>query len=159
MDVKTLIKQLNLIRHPEGGYYRETFRSTQNIHTESHTVKSAGTVIYFLLENEQKSHFHRIQSDETWYFHQGSSIKIITIINEELHLFLLGNDIANNELPQITIPANTWFAAQIKSGKGYALVSCSVAPGFEFNDFELAEREKMLDQYPHCEEAITYFTS
>lgn len=158
MDAQTLIQQLNLIPHPEGGYYRETYRSQQKIYTENQQTKNAGTVIYFLLENNQKSHFHRIQSDETWYFHQEESIEIVTLTQNGIKPYILSNHIKNNEFPQVTVPANTWFAAKIKSGKGYALVSCSVAPGFDFNNFELAERENLLQQFSCSEEIIKEFT-
>lgn len=159
MNAKTLIEQLKLTPHPEGGYYRETYRSQQKIETDKHYIRNAGTVIYFLLENNQKSHFHRIQSDETWFFHQGEALEIVAIIEGKLNTFVLGNNMEQNEFPQITIPAQTWFAAKINHSKGYALVSCSVAPGFEFSDFELAKRDILLQTFPDLKNVIIEFTS
>ena len=159
MNAKTIIKTLNMLPHPEGGYYKETYRSEHMVQTKYNTIRSAGTVIYFLLEKNQKSHFHRIQSDETWYFHQGEALEIVAILDEKLQCFLLGNNIENGELPQITIPAQTWFAAHLKKAQDYALVSCSVAPGFEFTEFELAEREKLLEKFPNLKDTILTFTS
>lgn len=159
MNAKTIIETLNMLPHPEGGYYKETHRCEHKVQTENNTTRSAETVIYFLLEKDQKSHFHRIQSDETWYFHQGETLEIVAIIEGKLQCYLLGNNIENNESPQITIPARTWFAAHLKKAKDYALVSCSVAPGFEFTEFELAEREQLLETFPDLKDTILNFTA
>ncbi|MDD2687218.1 MAG: cupin domain-containing protein [Bacteroidales bacterium] len=158
MDVKTIIEALHLLPHPEGGYYKETYRSTHKVRTRYNTLRSAETLIYFLLEKDQKSHFHRLQSDETWFFHQGESIEILAVIDGKLQNYVLGNNIENNESPQITIPAHTWFAAHLTKEKDYALVSCSVAPGFEFTEFEIADREDLLKTFPHLKDTILHFT-
>ncbi|MEN6363338.1 MAG: cupin domain-containing protein [Bacteroidales bacterium] len=158
MDSLTLIRNLHLQPHPEGGFYRETYRSGQLVSINGESNKNASTAIFFLLEDDEKSHFHRIPSDELWFFHQGTAIEIHAIINGELSSFLLGNNLEMGEVPQAVIPADTWFAAQIKNSKGYALVSCTVAPGFEFADFQLAKKEELMQKYPNLERIITEFT-
>jgi len=158
MDVKVLIDKLQLKVHPEGGFYRETYRSTEYLTTNKGKVRNISTAIYYLLENEGKSLLHRIQSDELWFFHQGQPLEIIVIQDNQLVTIHLGNDIDGGEVPQARIPANSWFASSIKNGTGYSLVSCTVAPGFDFSDFELANREELIQQYPHLKNIIEKYT-
>lgn len=158
MDVKELIHKLQLLVHPEGGFYRETYRSTESIITGKEQVRNISTAIYYLLQNEDKSHFHRIQSDELWFFHQGQPMEINIIHDSQLITIHLGNDLENGEVPQAIIPANCWFAASVKNATGYSLVSCTVAPGFDFSDFELANREGLVQQYPHLKYSIEKYT-
>lgn len=148
MDAGYYIEKLNLLPHPEGGYYKETYRSELVVSTHGYEKRNVSTAIYFLLEDNDRSKFHRIKSDELWFFHQGKPLEIVAIIDGALVKYLLGNNLENDEKPQIIIPANTWFAAKIKSETGFALVSCTVAPGFDFSDFELAERQKLLNAFP-----------
>jgi predicted cupin superfamily sugar epimerase len=158
MDIKEMIHKLQLKVHPEGGYYRETYRSSECTTTSKGEVRNISTAIYYLLENEDKSHFHRIQSDEIWLFHQGQSLEICLFQSNQLVTIYLGNDIENGEVPQAIIPANCWFASSIRNAAGYSLVSCTVAPGFDFSDFELAERETLIQQYPHFKIIIEKYT-
>lgn len=158
MDVKELIHKLQLLPHPEGGFYRETYRSDESINTDNGKVRNISTAIYYLLENEDRSLFHRIQSDELWFFHQGQALEINVIRDNQLDTILLGNDIEKGEVPQAIIPANRWFASSIKNSSGYSLVSCTVAPGFDFTDFELANRETLIQQYPHLKNSIEKYT-
>ncbi len=158
MRAQDIIDKLKLIPHPEGGFYRETYRSGYRIVNDKNENRNLSTAIYYLLEAEEKSLFHRIQSDELWFFHLGQPLEIILIEDARLTTIMLGNDIENNEVPQITIPANTWFAARVKNGKGFALVSCTVAPGFDFEDFDLAKREELMQQFAHLKEVIEIFT-
>jgi len=158
MHVKELIHKLQLLVHPEGGFYKETYRSNESIITGKKQVRNISTAIYYLLQNEDKSHFHRIQSDELWFFHQGQPMEINIIEDSQLSTIHLGNDLENGEVPQAIIPANCWFAASVKNATGYSLVSCTVAPGFDFSDFELANREDLVQQYPHLKNTIEKFT-
>jgi hypothetical protein len=158
MNAKHLIDMLQLLRHPEGGWYRETYRSAETTVNKMGAIRNVCTAIYFMLEGNDKSHFHSIQSDETWFFHSGEPLKILMMADGKLQSILLGNDILKGEIPQFTVPAKTWFAARIKSGTGYSLVSCAVAPGFDFLDFELAEREKLIKEFPELELVIQEFT-
>lgn len=158
MDSKYLIKTLNLQAHPEGGFYRETYRSKESITTQDGSTRNISTAIYYLLENDNKSHFHRIKSDESWFFHQGDCLEIVSLRDGELQTTWLGNNIEQGEIPQATIPANTWFACKIKDASGYALVSCTVAPGFDFADFELANKNDLMEEYPSIKNVIEEFT-
>lgn len=157
MNSQDIITKLQMLPHPEGGYYKETYRSSETM-TVDRGERNVNTAIYFLLENKNKSHFHRIQSDELWFFHQGEPLEILSIQNGELVSTILGNNIEEGELPQAVIPANTWFASHVKNETGYALVSCTVAPGFDFADFELAERNELIEKYPHLRQIIEEFT-
>jgi predicted cupin superfamily sugar epimerase len=143
MTAESIIKHLNLTRHPEGGFYSETYRAEKSVTLEDGKVRSAGTAIYYLLKGTDKSHFHRVGSDELWLFHQGEPLEIHVITKDgKIETRILGNRLDLNEVPQIAIPANAWFAACIKRGVGFSLVSCVVAPGFEFEDFELADKNE-----------------
>lgn len=159
MSAKELIEKLKMQPHPEGGYFKETYRASQTIVTGNGKPRNVSTAIYFLLENENRSNFHRIQSDELWFFHFGKPLEILFIQEGRIQSVILGNDILNGELPQAMIPAKTWFASHVKNESGYALVSCTVAPGFDFADFELADRKDLTEEYPHLEEQIEKFTS
>ena len=149
-----IIKLLNLTPHPEGGYYAETYRSAAVMKNEEGNDRNVCTGIYFLLENEAVSHFHRIKSDETWLFHQGQALEIISIRDGTMQRQILGNNLDKGEFPQITVPANAWFAARVAGASGYGLVSCIVAPGFDFTDFEMASKTNLLAEYPHLDSVI-----
>lgn len=149
MEASKLIQELNLKPHPEGGYYKETYRGETKIELEEHKIRNSSTAIFYMLTNEDKSHFHKVLSDEIWLFHQGETIVIYEIDQKgELIAHLLGINFEKGEAPQIVIPKGNWFAAQIQSKTGFSLVSCIVAPGFEFEDFILADKQEMLRQYP-----------
>ena len=158
MYYKDIIEELQLQAHPEGGFYAETYRSSAFTLNQNGEKRNLSTAIYFLLHDTNKSNFHRIQSDELWFFHQGEPIEIVTIQDGKARSIILGNAIEKGELPQATIPANTWFGSKLKDGKGFALVSCTVAPGFDFLDFELAERENLANEFPNLEALIEEFT-
>ncbi len=159
MTAKEIIQQLQLLPHPEGGWYRETYRSAETMTTKNGAKRNVCTAIYFLLEGKDKSHFHRIVSDETWFFHSGEALEILMIEGRELRSVLLGNNLSKGEMLHFTVPARTWFAASIKSGTGYSLVSCTVAPGFDFADFELAERAKLSNEFSELKNVIREFTT
>lgn len=153
-DATYYINTLGLIGHPEGGFYAETYRSEQTIENAEGNKRNISTAIYFLLSDNQKSHFHRIKSDELWFYHDGETLAITVIINNELKVIHLGKDLENGEVLQATIPANCWFASQVKNRKGFTLVSCTVAPGFDFSDFEMAKKVDLASQYPKLERVI-----
>ncbi|SKB29595.1 cupin domain-containing protein [Daejeonella lutea] len=158
MTANEIIRNLNLLPHPEGGYYKETYRSAETHRKPGGDERNISTAIYFLLENGDKSHFHRIKSDEMWFFHQGEPLEIVSIQNGGLVSVTLGNDLARGEVPQAMVPANTWFGSRVKSGKGYALVSCTVSPGFDFNDFQMADREELIMEFSGLVAIISEFT-
>src|SRR5471030_3249918 len=128
------IEHLNLQPHPEGGYYKEVFRSQQELmRTGSATLKQACTSIYYLLEGSDFSGFHRLASDEIWYFHKGKPLNVHVIDKSGSHITYELSDGDTGSL-SLAIPAYTWFAAEIPLGNGFALVSCAVAPGFDFKE-------------------------
>jgi predicted cupin superfamily sugar epimerase len=158
MNSNEIISTLKLSKHPEGGYYKETYRSNEEMETDR-GKRNVSTAIYFLLEENDRSKFHRIKSDECWFFHQGNAVEIFILSDEVLKTVVLGNMILKNEIPQTIIPANSWFAAKVRDEKGFALVSCTVAPGFDFRDFEMAERKQLLKEFPDQPEIIHAFTA
>jgi len=155
MTAQQIIEKLNLTKHPEGGLYKETYRSNSQITLENGKRRATGTAIYYLLQDKNKSHFHKVSSDELWFFHYGEPLEI-SVINERgsIEKKLLGNNLLLNEAPQVLVEANNWFAASIKSETGFALVSCVVAPGFDFDDFEMANKSELLMRFPHLQSEI-----
>lgn len=142
------IRHLELIPHPEGGYYRETYRSSEMI-TTTRGQRSTGTVIFFMLESDNFSSFHRLGSDETWYFHAGQPTWLYLLSHDKgLTQYLVGSPIKEGGVLQVTIPAGTWFAAEVADGGVYTLISCSVSPGFEFSEFEMASSEALMTEFP-----------
>lgn len=155
MTAESIIKKLQLIKHPEGGFYRETYRSEHTIIHNQDKKRNLGTAIYYLLNDKDKSHFHRIKSDELWLFHLGEPLIIYTISQDrKLETKTLGNRLDHNEEPQILVAANTWFAAEVKNEKGFALISCIVTPGFNFDDFEIGNKEELIQLFPEMKHEI-----
>jgi len=141
------IDHLNLQPHPEGGYYKEVFRSQQEVNRkDSAIIRHACTSIYYLLECEDYSGFHRIMSDEIWYFHKGMPLNIHVINISGKHEVRELSDLPTGNL-SLVVPAGLWFAAGIPSKTGYTLVSCAVAPGFEFSEFEMADQKELQKLY------------
>jgi hypothetical protein len=159
------IEKLQLSAHPEGGYFRETYRSQEQVRATHLPVRFDGdrsfsTAIYFLLESHQVSAFHRIKSDEMWHFYAGSSLTIYVIDQQgKLSQVKLGNYVEKGEAFQAVVPAGYWFGAAVSNAAAYALVGCTVAPGFNFNDFEMAERAQLLKEYPQHESIISKLTN
>ena len=152
--VKELVESLQLLPHPEGGFYRETYRSK----LQNDSGKSYMTSIYFLLTSESPSRFHRIQSDEHWYFHEGNPL-IIHLLEDNKHKTIeLGLDLSKNQTPHALVRGNTIFGSEIQSENGFALVSCVVSPGFDFSTFELFTKEELLPEYTIYREIIERLT-
>ncbi len=142
---KYYISKLQLKPHPEGGYFREIYRSGEIYFAEflgSENIKNRSyiTSIYFLLEGKQVSNFHRLKSDEIWHFYEGSAVKI-HIINKDgkKEEIILGNKVEEGEQLQFAIKKEKWFAAEVIDKNSFCLVGCDVAPGFDFEDFELGK--------------------
>lgn len=154
-DIEALITELHLLPHPEGGYYLETYRSAMNVLTDSGQRRIALTNIYFLLTGESFSAWHRIDADETWHFYRGNDL-IISIISEDGSFE--ERRIGAQGPWQTTVAAGCYFAAHVADATGYALVGCSVAPGFEFAGFELPSREELLAKHPQHAASIERFT-
>jgi len=148
------IHQLNLLPHPEGGYYKEVYRSALSISSGALPQSFGGnrqicTSIYFLIEQGNFSAFHRIKSDETWHFYDGSALEVIELAaHGQLKKTAIGRNLEKDEQLQYTVKANTWFASRVKESGDFSLVGCTVSPGFDFEDFEMAQRSKLLENYP-----------
>ena len=141
--------------HPEGGWYRETFRSAERVTTARGNTRSASTAIYFLLTAETFSAFHRLSADETWHFYRGDPIAIEIIDPGGRHEQRV---IGVGEALQSTVAAGAHFAAHVDTPGGYALVGCDVAPGFEFADFALTTRAMLTAAYPQFAPLIARYT-
>ncbi|MEJ2193969.1 MAG: cupin domain-containing protein [Ignavibacteriaceae bacterium] len=162
---KEYIKKLQLKPHPEGGYYKELYRAGELILPDHlpkrfKSSRTFSTSIYFLLEGKQISTFHRLKADELWHFYDGSTL-IICIIDEsgELRKLKLGSNVEDGEMFQVQIKNNNWFGAELLDKSSYALIGCTVSPGFEFEDFELGDKIELSKKYPEHKNIILKLTS
>lgn len=161
-SAQELIRILGLKPHPEGGFYRETYWAAGKIPagvlpSAFHGDRSFCTCIYFLLPSGSCSRFHRIASDEIWHFYLGGPLELIQLGGEEeARRILLGPNLEQGEQLQCVVPAGCWFAARPLSS--WSLVGCTVAPGFDFAEFELASREELLKVYPQARPLIEALT-
>jgi len=158
--INQLIQQYNLQPHPEGGWFSQTYKSNEQIAKEALPERFKGSrvfssAIYFLLEEGNFSAFHRIKSDECWHFYAGDPLLIYIIQqNGSLEIISLGNAIEKGQTFQYVVPANCWFASRPAPGSEYCFVGCTVSPGFEFEDFELADGKSLSAIYPQHEAII-----
>jgi predicted cupin superfamily sugar epimerase len=147
-----------LVPHPEGGFYRETWRSPVALGGLPRGPRPASTAIYFLLPAGTFSAFHRVASDEAWHHYDGDPLDLHTIDDGGTHAVVrLGRDFARDERPQHVVPAGTWQAA-VPRGERYTLVGCTVAPGFDFADFEMPPREDLVGRFPAHSEIVAQLT-
>lgn len=158
------IKKLGLEKHPEGGWFKEVYRADE-IHKHEHLPerykggRHHSTSIYFLLTSDTFSAFHRIKSDELWHFYSGSAVTVYMIDeNGNYSETSVGPNNEAGEIFQCVIPRGVWFGAKVNQADSFSLVGCTVAPGFHFDDFELAEREELLKQFPQHKEIIERLT-
>jgi uncharacterized protein len=175
-DADYWIRKLGLEPHPEGGFYRQTYRADivlEGLPERFSGPRAASTAIYFLLAGADFSAFHRLQSDELWHFYVGAPVTVHVIDADDQYAddryddryseIRLGGDPEAGEVLQAVVKAGCWFASQLfaaepKDGQAFALVGCTVAPGFDFEDFELAERAKLIELYPQHRDVITRMT-
>ena len=176
IDAEFIIKKLELEKHvSEGGYFKESYRSPDMIsnngfHNKKHEheiseetpyhekIRPASTLIYYLLVGNQYSAIHRVKSDEIWHFYLGSPVTI-HIINEDRisPRIQLGNNLENGENIHYVVTKDTWFCAEINNKTSFALMGCTVSPGFDFEDFELGTKDKLILQYPQHRDLIERF--
>lgn len=158
------VKRLRMQPHPEGGYFAETYRSSEAIPAGALPGRFAGsrsfsTAIYFLLEGHHVSALHRIEADELWHFYAGNPLDVFVLSeNGDLETIRLGQNPEADEMFQAVVPAGRWFGAKPVRPDGYALVGCTVAPGFDFQDFELADRAALLAEFPQHRAVIELLT-
>ncbi len=163
MNAAELIKKLDLTPHPEGGYYKEIFRADEIIDVKFLPQRYTGnrcfsTSIYFLLEKNQVSKFHRLKSTEIWYYHYGCPLTLHIIEKGNYSKIILGSNILNGEVLQTAIPVGAWFAAEVNDKNSFTLSGCNVAPGFDFMDFELGDRNYLINNFPKHKEVIIRLT-
>ena len=159
------IKDLNLIPLPEeGGWYRETYRSEEFISKNAlperfPSKRCYSTSIYYLLKSDEFSAFHRIKQDEVWHFYEGSNLTLHIIDQRgKYEAVIMGRDLDQNEYLQYTINKGDLFAATVNQENRFSLVGCTVAPGFEFEDFEAPARSELLQLYPANKQTIINLT-
>jgi hypothetical protein len=157
------IDRLSLEPHPEGGWYRQTYRAPLMLPRSALPGftgdRVASTAIYFLLAGDQFSALHRLRSDEVWHFYAGSGL-VVHVIEPggQYRELLLGSDATSGEEFQAVVPAGCWFGSSLRQPNTYALVGCTVAPGFDFADFEMAKRDELASQYPQHRNIIQRLT-
>jgi predicted cupin superfamily sugar epimerase len=148
------IREYRLQPHPEGGWYKETYKSSEQISSHALPVRFGGdrpysTAIYFLLEQGNFSSFHRIKSDECWHFYTGGPLQIFEIAEDgNLQVITLGNDVSKGHRFQYIVRASRWFASRPAPESEFCFVGCTVSPGFDFADFELADSAALSALYP-----------
>lgn len=164
MNSKELIKHFDLTAHPEGGYFKETYRSKGEILSKDLGKDFEGnrnycTSIYFLLTSDKFSAFHKISQDEIWHFYTGTTLKLHLISPEGNYSFILiGNDFVNGEIPQFTVPAHYYFGAEVIKKDSFSFVGCTVSPGFDFRDFVLPSCAALVKEFPELKEIIASLT-
>jgi len=163
-SIDDLITTLNLKPHPEGGYFKETYRSKGEIDKNSLDKSYDGkrnysTCIYFLLTYDNFSAFHRIKQDEIWHFYDGSTINLHVISKLGVYnCHSIGRNLKKGEVPQFVVPGGSWFAAEVVTQNAYSLIGCTVSPGFSFEDFELKSRDDLTSLFPDKKEIISRLT-
>lgn len=160
-QIEKIINQLNLEPHPEGGFFKETYRSATQIDEATLGepfvgARNISTGIYFLLTADTFSAFHKINQDEMWHFYDGSPLKIHMIsARGEYSETIVGRNLAAGEMPQFTVPAGTWFGATVIESNNFSLVGCTVSPGFDFRDFQMPAQKELLKRFPKHRAIIT----
>lgn len=153
-----IIEKFQMQAHPEGGFFKESYRSEQSLETNVGS-RSLCTGIYFILPRGHVSHFHKIKSDEMWHFYGGDTL-IIVEIDESGNLIetKLGTNLSNGEVPQYVVKANRWFGSFPAKDSEYSFVGCTVSFGFDFQDFELANKLSLTELFPDHAELIAKLT-
>lgn len=163
MNAPELVRHFGMSPHPEGGFYRETYRSAGSIPAEAlpsafSGARSYSTAILFLLRQGDVSRLHRIRQDELWHFYLGDPLRLVMISPEgRPEEVVLGQDVTRGQHLQWAVPAGYWFGAAPAPESAFSLIGCTVAPGFDFADFELGEREALLRLFPDARELVERF--
>lgn len=158
-----IVKFFKMLPHPEGGYYREVYRSEEIIKKDFlpgryNEDRAFSTSIYYMLAGEQISHFHKLKSDEIWHFYLGSHLIIHMLDHKSgYEKIQVGNNLTNGEIPQLIIQKEKYFAAEVSDKNSFSLIGCTVSPGFDFNDFEFGTEEILISSFPEYTELIKRF--
>jgi predicted cupin superfamily sugar epimerase len=161
---QTWIDGLRLRRHPEGGWFRETYRSEEVLAATALPPRFGGdralaTAIYFLLDGDDFSALHRLKADEVWHFYDGAGVTLHIIDQDGTYSTVnLGRSLGAGEAPQAVVRAGCLFGATVSDTRSYALVGCTLAPGFDFTDFEMPGREELCRLYPRHRQLIERLT-
>lgn len=159
--IDALIDKLNLLPHPEGGYYAETFRATEATNPQGRypADRSTGTAIYYLLTPDTFSGMHILTSDEIFHFYLGDAVEQLQLFADGSHRVVeIGTGIVAGQRPQQVVPQNVWQGARLKPGGTFSLLGCTVAPGFDFADFTMGKRADLMANWPDAHEMITALT-
>jgi uncharacterized protein len=152
-----IIARLGLAPHPERGFFVESYRAPVAVTAASHPgARAAGTAIYFLVTDDAPAtHLHRLLSDEVFHLYEGGPLDLLRLHPDgSSDVQRLGTNLAAGERPQLVIPAGTWFGTELAAGAPFCLVGCTVAPGFDFADFELADGPELAARYPAAADRI-----
>ncbi len=158
MNADAIIDRLGLKPHPEGGFYRESYRSAGTAES-GRGQRAHSTAVYFLLRRGETSRLHRLKSDEVWHFYGGGPLTVAEIAPDgTTRETVLGPDLDAGQTPQHVVPAGSWFGAFPAAGTDFSFVGCTVAPGFDFRDFEMAARDELTQRFPHAAALIRELT-
>jgi Uncharacterized conserved protein len=154
------VQYLNLAAHPEGGFFKEIYRSDieLNISSKYSGQRNLATSIYYMLESGQVSKLHRLKSDEIWYFHYGAALKVHVFHNGTYQCYTLGTSLNHNQVLQLIIPAGVVFGAEVTEPSSFSILGCMVSPGFHFDDFELISGNEMYAYFPDQKSIIQLLT-
>ena len=155
--IQQIKEKYEMLPHPEGGFFKETYRSEDRINA-SYGERVCATAIYFLITPGSVSRLHRIRADEVWHFYLGGPMTVVELKDGAAKSTTLGQDILNGQLVQYTVKAGTWFGSFPNEGSQFSFVGCTVSPGFEFEDFELGSRVKLLEEFPGAKDLVTKLT-
>lgn len=161
-EYRLYLDKLNMMPHPEGGYYRRNWQSQISGDLKDPTGKISfpnrqiGSSIIYLLPKEMVCKWHRVKCDEMWHHYHGTALKMYLLTAQKgLETIILGPDITAGQLPQFIIPRQTWFAAELAEPLDFALCGCTLWPAFSYTDFEMAELEPLADDFPACKDLIS----
>ncbi|WP_417513909.1 cupin domain-containing protein [Minwuia sp.] len=163
-EIDNIIRTLGLKPHPEGGHYTEIYRSDERIGADVLPpryggARAFGTAIYYLLGPDDKSAMHRITSDEIFHFYLGYPVEQLQLFEDGSHRIVeIGPDLLAGQRPQMVVPRGVWQGARVKPGGRFALLGTTVAPGFDFDDFEMGPRDALVPMYPDVAEMICELT-
>ena len=165
MTAEDVKKLLGLQPHPrEGGWYVRTYEAGEKVDAEAFEdrrypgARRTGTAIYYLLEPETFSEMHRLKSDEVFHFYAGDAVEMLQLRENEGAMVVIGNDLLRGQRPQVVVEREVWQGSRLVEGGQWALLGCTVSPGFEFEDYEAGVREELCETWPEFAKEIQALT-